>query len=223
MPVPLHPELSDTSTSDRFTPLTRHVQSLVDQDSIVGAEVYIEQGGHVLLRTAFGWHDRERGVQMPPDAIFRMRSMTKPLVGTAVLMLYEEGKLALEDPIARYIPAFDNGVKRAITIHHLLTHTSGLIGEIYDTLQGTAFGTLREAVDWVGRDGPVGFAPGTAFHYSDPGSSTLGALVAEASGMLCESFIHSRARSHMERLIVIPMAMERRSGVPKAPVRTGEV
>lgn len=169
-----------------------HVQSIVDSGAIVGAELYVEQAGAVLLRRSFGWSDRERGIAMPVDAVYRMRSMTKPLVGTAVLMLYEEGKLGLADPIARYIPPFDNDTKRGITIHHLLTHTSGLIGEIYDTVEGTVFTTLREAVDWLGREGPMGFAPGTAFHYSDPGTSTLGALVAVVSGMLCEDFIQAR-------------------------------
>ncbi|MDP2859645.1 MAG: serine hydrolase domain-containing protein, partial [Bacillota bacterium] len=116
-----------------ITRTTTLVKSLVQQDEIVGAVLHVEQGAEVLAHQAFGWSDREKGLEMRPDAIFRMRSMTKPLVGTAVLMLVEEGRVRLEDRIARHLPAFDNPEKRDITVFHLLTHTSGITGSIYDT------------------------------------------------------------------------------------------
>jgi len=165
------------------------IEALVRRDEIVGAVLYVEQGDSVLAHTAFGWADREAGLKMRPGSIFRMRSMTKPLVGTAVLMLKEAGKVSIGDRIAQYLPAFDNPGKRDISVYHLLTHTSGLTGSIYDTLGGTRFATLREAVDWIGREGPVAFSPGTSYLYSDPGSSTLGALVSELAGMPAEDFI----------------------------------
>jgi CubicO group peptidase (beta-lactamase class C family) len=120
-----------------------------------------------------------------------MRSNTKPLVGTAVLMLMEEGKLKLEDKVSRFLPSFDNPKSRDITIFQLLTHTSGITGEIYDPFKGTQFKTLREAVDAVGAKGPE-FPPGTRYHYSDPGTSTLGAVIAQISGMPSEDFIQKR-------------------------------
>jgi len=175
-----------------ITRTTTLIKSLVGQDAIVGAVLYVEHGEEVLAYQAFGSSDREKGLEMTPDAIFRMRSMTKPLVGTAVLMLVEEGRVRLEDRIARHLPAFDNPEKRDITVFHLLTHTSGITGSIYDTLGGTQFATLREAVDYVGREGPMAFPPGTSYLYSDPGTSTLGALVAELSGLPSEVFIRER-------------------------------
>ncbi len=174
------------------------VESLVQRGEIVGAVLYIEQGDSVLTHSAFGWADREAGLAMRPDAIFRMRSMTKPLVGTAVLMLKEAGAVDLDDRVAKYLPAFDNPSKRDITVFQLLTHTSGLTGDIYDTLGGTRFATLREAVDWIGRAGPMAFPPGTSYLYSDPGSSTLGALIAELSGMPAEDFILRRILEPLE-------------------------
>ncbi len=83
------------------------VESLVQRGEIVGAVLYVERGDSVLTHSAFGWADREAGLAMPPDAIFRMRSMTKPLVGTAVLVLKEAGAVDLDDHIAQYLPAFD--------------------------------------------------------------------------------------------------------------------
>jgi CubicO group peptidase (beta-lactamase class C family) len=176
----------------RLAAAGEYVRALVESDEVVGAVLHVEQDGEVIFSAAYGRSDRERGIPMTADAICSMRSMTKPLVGTAVLMLYEEGRLGLEDPVARYIPAFDNEAKRGITVRHLLTHTSGLTGDIYDTISGTRFSALREAVDWVGRSGPMGFAPGTGFHYSDPGTSTLGALIAEVAGEPSEDFIARR-------------------------------
>lgn len=168
------------------------IQGWVDEGTIVGAVLYVFHREELLLADAFGYSDRERRIPMKRDHIFRMRSMTKPLIGTSVLMLMEEGELSLKDPIARYIPAFDNPEKREITIVQLLSHTSGLTGSIYTNAEGTTFTSLREAVDHVGREGPVSFSPGTAYHYSDPGSSTLGALVEEVSGMPSEDFIQDR-------------------------------
>jgi CubicO group peptidase (beta-lactamase class C family) len=168
------------------------IESLVQENEVVGSVLYAEQGEKALVSRAFGWSDREQGLAMQPDTIFRMRSMTKPLVGTAVLMLMEQGHLRLDDKVAQYIPAFDNPAKRDITVFQLLTHTSGVTGSIYDTLGGTQFHTLREAVDYIGKEGPMAFAPGTSYLYSDPGTSALGALVAELSGAPAEVFIDQR-------------------------------
>lgn len=175
-----------------LNPAVEGIKGWVDDGTIVGAVLYVYHREELMFADAFGYSDREREIPMKCDNIVRMRSMTKPLVGTAVLMLMEEGELGLEDPIARFIPAFDNPEKREITIGQLLTHTSGLTGSIYSNAEGTTFSSLREAVDHVGREGPMDFAPGTAYHYSDPGSSTLGALVEEVSGMPSEDFIQRR-------------------------------
>ena len=167
------------------------VKTWVETERIVGAVMLVVRRDRIVLHEAVGWSDRERGVAMSPNAICQMRSMTKPLVGSAILTLKEEGRLRLEDRVSTYLPAFDNERSRGITIFQLLTHTSGITGEIYQALGGTSYQSLREAVDAVGRKGPE-YPPGTRYHYSDPGTSTLGALLAEVSGMPAETFIQRR-------------------------------
>lgn len=176
---------------DGAAALVDTVEAWVEADTIVGAVVLVVHRGRTVLHRAVGMADRERGVAMRTDHIMRMRSMTKPLVGTAVLMLAEEGALALDDPVADHLPAFDSPGADEVTVFQLLTHTSGLTGSIYTTAEGTPFTTLRAAVDSVGRRGPT-FEPGTSYAYSDPGTSTLGALVAEVSGLPAEDFIRRR-------------------------------
>lgn len=180
-------------SAERLERAVDEVRQMVERDEIVGAVLLVARRGHLVLHEAVGMADREWNEPMRTDHIVRTRSMTKPLVGTAVLMLAEEGLLSLDDPIHRYLPAFDNDRpgSRDITIHHLLTHTSGLTGSIYTTADGTPHRTLREAVDAVAERGPE-WPPGSDYWYSDPGSSTLGALIAEVSGMPAENFLRLR-------------------------------
>jgi CubicO group peptidase (beta-lactamase class C family) len=167
------------------------LKTWVDEGRIVGGSLLVIRNGRLVLHEAVGWADRERGIPLRIDHIVNMRSMTKPLVGTAVLMLREAGKLKLEDRVAQYLPSFDNLKSRDITVFQLLTHTSGLKGEIYTATGGTPYKTLREAVDAIGATGPE-FKPGTDYYYSDTGTSTLGALIAVVAGMPAEDFIRTR-------------------------------
>ena len=73
-----------------------------------------------------GWNDREEGQLLETGSIYRIRSMTKPILGTAVLMLVDEGRLSLNDRVSDYIPSFDRDLLKDITVHGLLSHTSGL-------------------------------------------------------------------------------------------------
>lgn len=160
---------------------------------LVGAEILIIKNGKAILHEALGWSDREREIPLEKNSIYRIRSMTKPFIGTAVLMLYEEGRLQLDDDVAEYLPSFDNDRSRAITIRQLLTHTSGLADLSRSAglpKEPEEYGSLREVVDAVGAVGPVG-PPGT-YQYSDAGTATLGALVAERSGMPLERFLEAR-------------------------------
>lgn len=169
------------------------VRAFVQRDSIRGGILIVIRNGRLVFQDTAGWNDKERGLPMRPDQIVTMRSMTKPLVGMATLMLMQDGRLKLDDRVAKYLPSFDNDKSREITIHQLLTHTSGIRGEIYNDQNGagTPFRTLREAADSVGKLGPE-TKPGTAYFYSDPGISSLGAVIAVAAGMPCEDFIQKR-------------------------------
>lgn len=175
-------------SSERLDSAVRTVRRWVEDDEIVGAEMLVIRRGHVVLHQAVGWADRERRMPLTTGQILRMRSMTKPLTGTAILMLVEEGRVRLEDRVARYLPAWDNERSREITVFQLLTHTSGLEGGI-PAREGAA--TLAAAIDAVGRRGPA-TPPGTAYHYTDAGSSTLGAIIQAVTGIAPEDFIRTR-------------------------------
>ena len=175
--------------------LGEEIASWVESGDPVGAEILVAQHGDTVFHEVYGWDDREEGRLLERNSVFRLRSMTKPIVGTAVLMLAEDGKLGLDDTVAQYLPSFENDRSRSITIRQLLTHTSGLGGAGWNDIalsksRATGYESLRALVDEIGEIGPA--AAGGDFHYSDSGSSTLGAIVAEVSGMPAEQFIQER-------------------------------
>jgi CubicO group peptidase (beta-lactamase class C family) len=115
--------------------------------------------------------------------------MTKPLVGTAIQMLIDAGKLSLTDPASKYLPAFANDKSRAITIEQLLTHTAGFPLTLIDRPL-SAYRGPRDVADQAGRIGPSG--PPGSFRYSDTDSATLAAIVSEVSGQPVDEFIRQR-------------------------------
>ncbi len=124
----------------RLARIDAFLQQYVDSSQIGGAVALVLKDGRVVYQRAVGWLDKESGRRMTSDALFRIASQTKALTTVAILSLVEEGKLALDDPVSRYIPTFahttvatksDTGLvtkpaARPITIRHLLTHTSGI-------------------------------------------------------------------------------------------------
>ncbi|HVN18562.1 MAG TPA: serine hydrolase domain-containing protein, partial [Dongiaceae bacterium] len=127
--------------SDRLERIATVVQRDVDDKRIAGAVTLVVRHGKVAWFKAQGMSDREAGKPMPTDAMFRICSMSKPITSVAVMMLYEQGKFLLDDPVSKYLPEFKNPkvlVKPAqgepytipatheITIRDLLRHTSGI-------------------------------------------------------------------------------------------------
>lgn len=163
------------------------VNQWIEQDEIFGAVILIIKDGKKVLYDAYGLHDRERNIKMSTDNLFLMRSMTKPLTGTSILMLMEEGKLNLDDPVYKYIPSFDSPESRDITIFQLLTHTSGLSGGI----RAYEYESLQKAIDGVGERGPI-YPPGTQYRYTDAGSSTLGMIIKNVTGIPPDEFKKKR-------------------------------
>jgi CubicO group peptidase (beta-lactamase class C family) len=106
------------------------IERALAENRIVGAVVLIAQNGEIIYNRAAGLADRERGIAMRENAVFRLASLTKPLVTAAVLRMVELGKIALADPVTRYLPGFrpalPDGTTPTITLRHLLTHTAGL-------------------------------------------------------------------------------------------------
>ncbi len=165
------------------------VREIVEDDEAVGAEVLILHRGEVVLHEAFGWSDLDRRTPLARDTIVCVRSMTKPLVGTAIQMLADENKLSLSDRASKYLPAFANDKSRAITIEQLLTHTAGFpLTLINKTL--SSYSGQRAVADQAGEIGPSN--PPGKFRYSDTDTETLAAIVSAVAGEPVDAFIRRR-------------------------------
>ena len=144
-------------SSEKLAAIKTKLQPFIDQDKVPGFITIVARDGKVVHFEAFGHMDVERSKPMRPDTIFRMYSMTKPVTGAAIMILVQEGKIAVSDPVSKYIPEFaemevliedDDGstrtvrADRPITIEHLLTHTSGLI---YGSRKNTVWTAMVQA------------------------------------------------------------------------------
>jgi len=148
----------------------------------------------VLRMDAQGWADPEHKSFMRVDSIFWIASMSKPITATAVLMLMEEGKLSLDDPIAKYVPELAglktaNGKTPRVTLRHLLTHTSGM-GEATDE-EAKPARSLSDLVPAFASK-PLAFEPGSKWKYCQSGTLTLGRIVEIVSGVPFEVFLRKR-------------------------------
>ena len=183
--------------------ITSAISKFVDAGSLAGAAMLVWQDGQVLQTAEVGWSNIESGVPIERNTLFRIASMTKPITSTMALMLFEEGKFALHDPITRWAPEFSkmrvlrspasaldqtDPAERRITFEDLLTHRSGLTygdfhaGPIARAYKESLGGDIDSEVlpdDWIARLAalPLIDQPGRAFHY---GHSTdlLGLLIA---------------------------------------------
>src|SRR5580700_6438903 len=120
---------------------------------IVGGELLIVKNRKTVLHEVCGDRDREDKRPMDRNTIFNIRSMTKALTGAAIQILIDEGKLRLDDPVAKYLPAFDNDKSREITIGQLLAHRSGLPLTII-SLKIDQFSDLQAQAKAIGEKGP---------------------------------------------------------------------
>ena len=148
-----------------------------------GAAVLVVQDGRNILRKGYGMAELELGVPISPEMVFRVGSVTKEFTSACVLRLAEEGRLALEDPIGKYLPDFPTGGRR-VTIEELLNHTSGIhsytdMPEWRDRMREDW--TLAQLEAFF-RDAPFDFEPGTKWHYDNSGYVLLGAILEKVTG-----------------------------------------
>jgi CubicO group peptidase (beta-lactamase class C family) len=167
----------------------------VDKGDLVGAVLLVARHGKVVLHEAVGMRDAERSLPMERNTMFRMASNTKPVIATAIALLVERNRLRYTDNVRAYIPTFDNWRAGFISIHHLLTHTSGFrIGTLFlepylkPSKEHPDAPTLRLEAARIGEVGAA-VPPGTSYSYSNPGYNTLGALIEIASGRPLEVFL----------------------------------
>ena len=167
------------------------VQQAIDAKAVPGAVVLVGRKGKIVYAKAFGRRAIEPDDEaMTRDTVFDMASLTKPVAtATSIMILIEQGKIRLDDPLRKLLPEFDNHGKGAITVEQLLRHRAGLIADnpIKDFADGPdgAWKHLAE-LDAV-------HAPGSSYVYSDVGFMTLGRIVEQVSGQPLDVF----AREHI--------------------------
>ena len=212
----LQKKSDDTGLSpERLQRINEVIKRYIDSNQISGAVTLVARKGRIAHYEAQGLMDIEAKTPIRKDALFRMASSTKPVAGVAIMMLMEEGKIRLSDPVSKFIPEFKNQqvavtksgeseislvpAAREITVRDLLTHTSGLGsggsgGKVITQLMSTRKSTDTLA-DFIPRLGsaPLDFQPGTLWRYSGlAGIDTLSRIVEIASGLTFDQFLQQR-------------------------------
>ncbi len=205
--------------STRLKRLGDRIEEGVKNNELPGAVVLIARNGKIVMFDAYGFRDKEAKAPMKTDTIFRIASMTKPITTVAAMMLMEEGKLSLADPVSKYIPAFadtkvsvekknaDGTVelglepqRRPMTIQDLMRHTSGLTyGAVGSNKVKQSYMDMKvmvpdqtnaEMVEKLSKLALL-YQPGTHWEYSQS-TDVLGRVVEVASGMTLDKFIEER-------------------------------
>ena len=192
------------------------MQSYVDSGKFAGISTMLARRGRVIHFDQVGWQDRESRTPLAQDTIFRIYSMTKPIVCTALMTLFEESRFQLFDPLAKFLPAFakvrvltgataeearETDLVRPILIRDLFTHTAGLtynfltdspVCELYrqSGVMSNAERSLEAVVNEVARL-PLAYQPGTKWHYS-MSIDVLAYLIEVISGKPLQQFLHER-------------------------------
>ena len=216
---------------DRLQSVVRVLQAEIDSDRLPGAVVLVARRGKVALFESLGQQDPGTGTAMTRDAIFRIYSMTKPVVSVAVMMLVEQGKLLLSDPVARYLPEYARqqvtvgqggkleceDVTRPATVQDLLRHTAGLTYEFlgsadvqrqYSSQQISSRERTNAEFSGVLAALPLMHQPGSVWEYSRA-TDVLGRLVEVLSGQTLGQYL--------EQNIFVPLGMvDTGFAVPKA-------
>jgi len=215
--------------SERLAAIDAVMQAYIHQGKFAGISTLIACKGKVIHFRCYGKLDISRGVSVQPDSIFRIYSLTKPIISAAALLLYEEGLFDLDEPVYKWIPGFKifrvwqesysaNGATSAletdITFWHLFTHTSGLgygwgeptdpVDKIYKEAQLITSTDLRlcySLPELVRRVStlPLRTQPGAMWHYS-LSHDVIGYLIETISGKTCEAFLHERLFSPLGML-----------------------
>jgi CubicO group peptidase (beta-lactamase class C family) len=199
-------------SSARLGRIAPVMESYVTERGVVGISTMISRRGEIVHDEQFGFQDKEAGVPMAADTIFRIYSMTKPIVSTALMLLHEEGAFQLEHPVAQYLPEFgatkvmsDDGIlvdqTRPMQIRDLLSHTSGLtydfmadnpVAQLYRDarIMNDSSRTLEALIDELATL-PLAFQPGTRWHYS-VGIDVAARLIEVLSGQSLGEFLRER-------------------------------
>lgn len=206
-------------STDSLMMIDQLIQKQIADKMIPGAAALVAKDGRIVYEVAYGYQDIENKTPLDLNDIFRMASMTKPLTSVAIMQLYEKGKLNLNDPVSKYIPSFANPkvivsfsrkdsswtsrpASREITIHDLLTHTSGIQYGFSDTIFSAIYAknrvpdlavpldlTIETSMSILGTL-PLAHEPGTKFTYG-LNTDVLGRVVEVVSGMTLAEYFNA--------------------------------
>ena len=160
--------------------------------AVPGASLLVVRDGEALVQRGYGLSDLEQGVEAGPATNYRLASVSKQFTAAAILLLVQDGKLGLDDPLRRWLPSLPRAAD-AITLRHLLTHTSGLV-DYEDLMAADYAGQIRDAgvLQLLEREDRTWFAPGSAYRYSNSGYALLALVVEQASGETFQQFLRRR-------------------------------
>jgi CubicO group peptidase (beta-lactamase class C family) len=177
---------TDTRSSDIDTIMQDH------QGEVPGASVLVLRHGEAVVRRSYGLADLEQRIAAAPATNYRLASVTKQFTAAAVLLLIEDGLLALDDPMRKWLPSLPSSAD-AITIRHLLTHTSGLV-DYEDIMPPDLAVQLRDAdvLQLLEKERRLYFEPGTAYRYSNGAYALLALIVERVSGRRFQAFLTER-------------------------------
>jgi CubicO group peptidase (beta-lactamase class C family) len=189
-----------TAGASDIARIAQAIQSQVSQGQFMGT-VVVARNGKILLEKSYGKANLEWQVPNSPDTRFRLASMTKQFTAASILLLQEQGKLKIEDPVSKYMPGAPSSWN-AVTLFNLLTHTSGIheLTALPDFDATEPFPTTPDKLVARFMDLPLDFAPGTAFHYSNSGYILLGYLIEKITGQTYSQYVHDN--------IFVPLGMK---------------
>jgi len=166
-----------------------YVQSVMKERKIPGIALLVVQDGKAVRSQGYGFSNVELQVPVKPETLFQSGSVGKQFTATAVMMLVEEGKVGLEDPLTKYFPDGPAAWKN-VTVRQLLSHTAGFTDypENFDFRRDRTEDEILKAIEAV----PLAYPPGTKWSYSNLGFATLGILIHKASGKFYGDFLQER-------------------------------
>ncbi len=168
-----------------------HLMQRYDGD-VPGASLLVLKDGEAVLRRGYGRADLEQGIEAGPATDYRLASVSKQFTAASILLLAQDGKLGIDDPLRKWLPSLPPAAA-GITLRHVLTHTSGLVD--YEDLMAADYrGQIRDAgvLELLAKENRLYFAPGSAYRYSNSGYALLSLVVERASGMDYPTFVHRR-------------------------------
>ncbi|OWK45381.1 serine hydrolase domain-containing protein [Fimbriiglobus ruber] len=205
-PALFAPAAAQSPDPAKLAAIPARMQKFVDDGDLAGAVTVVGRAGGVVQLEAVGFRDLAARDPMAKDTLFRIASMTKPITAVGIMILADEGKLSVDDPVEKHLPEFKGQLlvaaraqdtvtlkkpPRPITLRDLLTHTSGLPGNyppVFADVYSKRNRTLTETTLVISQR-PLDFEPGTKWSYCNTGIDTLGRVIEVASGKSYEAFL----------------------------------